>query len=438
MTTQTRARASPIHGKAIAINGGTRYSLNGRHHLVVPAIGIVEGVLNGELVLRQDFACHVESWNGRPVTLRHPDDDGKPVSANSPDIIERFQIGTMFNAHLVGDRLRAELWIDAQKARTLGKDGVTLLERLENGTPTEVSTGYFRDLDPTLGDWDGVPYAGIARNIKPDHIAILPDQVGACSLNDGCGTPRSNQLGANMKEQRGFPTRIKALFDRVRNNNDKVEALDVLEEAITQAYNDDPHQAHDEAIAGLNSDPTALDTTSEPTLPSTARLTALIQNDATAFDESDRDWLTDLDDAALSKLESTATEDETSISLPKPPATQLANSNEPSSQRSQDKSLDVDAILDRLGVIASPEAANLIQRAVSNERAYRNNLIHRITTNSNLTLDELQVLSDDTIGKLAAATEPNDYSGLGTPALRESRNDNTVPEAPSVVLSENN
>lgn len=31
----------------------------------------------------------------------------------------------------------------------------------------------------------------VARNHRPDHLAILPDQVGACSLADGAGLIRN-------------------------------------------------------------------------------------------------------------------------------------------------------------------------------------------------------------------------------------------------------
>jgi hypothetical protein len=57
----------------------------------------------------------------------------------------------------------------------------------------EVSLGMFTDNEATEGDWNGEKYIMIAKNHRPDHLAILPDAVGACSCEDGCG------LGANSK-----------------------------------------------------------------------------------------------------------------------------------------------------------------------------------------------------------------------------------------------
>ena len=45
------------------------------------------------------------------------------------------------------------------------------------------------------GDWNGKAYVGIARNYRPDHLAILPDMKGACSIADGAGLCRNHERG---------------------------------------------------------------------------------------------------------------------------------------------------------------------------------------------------------------------------------------------------
>ena len=52
-----------------------------------------------------------------------------------------------------------------------------------------MSTGLYVDRDETPGTCpkSGRPYDAVARNYRPDHLAILPDQRGACSNEDGCG-----------------------------------------------------------------------------------------------------------------------------------------------------------------------------------------------------------------------------------------------------------
>lgn len=58
----------------------------------------------------------------------------------------------------------------------------------------EVSTGYWHDGRQQAGSVNGERYKEVQRSLLPDHLAILPNERGACSVKDGCGTPRTNQL----------------------------------------------------------------------------------------------------------------------------------------------------------------------------------------------------------------------------------------------------
>lgn len=180
-----------------ANDGVTRHeTLEGRDHLVVPVVMIREGVLNGALLTREEFGAFPAAWDGRPVPVLHPEDSGEPISANSPRVLER-TIGKLFQTHVEGDKLKAEAWIDVQKAQALGFG--PMLETLEAGTPgMEVSTGYFSDSEPAEGEFNGRPYTEIHRNIRPDHLALLPGEIGACSWADGCGV-RANKRGMRVK-----------------------------------------------------------------------------------------------------------------------------------------------------------------------------------------------------------------------------------------------
>lgn len=172
----------------------TRYALlDGRKHLVVPVVALVAGVVNGFLVEPEELSHFADAWNGRPIPIRHPKQDGEYISANLPEVIERQVVGQFFNAHIAdGEKLAGELWLDIAKCETLGGDALATLRRLEAGQPVEVSTAYFADVNPTIGNHNGKPYTGIQRNLRPDHLALLPDDVGACSWKDGCGAPRVN------------------------------------------------------------------------------------------------------------------------------------------------------------------------------------------------------------------------------------------------------
>lgn len=182
----------------IVANGARRQVLDGREYAVVPVVAARAGVMNGELAPVDEIARYLDAWNGRPLPVRHPRANGKFVTANAPDVIANQVIGTFFNARMDGDRLMGDLWIDVEKAGRLGGDALTVLERLDSGQPVEVSTAYYSDLEPGEGTWNGKAYKGIQRNLRPDHIALLPDEVGACSWIDGCGAPRVNCACANQ------------------------------------------------------------------------------------------------------------------------------------------------------------------------------------------------------------------------------------------------
>jgi hypothetical protein len=164
----------------------------GRRYLVSPVVALREGILNDTYVSAAEFSKFASSWQGRPVPISHPRADGLPTSANTPDIWATDVLGHFWNVAVDGGALKGEIWIDLDKAQTMGERAATVINRLRQGGQMEVSTGYFCEMEATPGTYNGAAYGGIARNIRPDHLALLPDEIGACSWADGCGTPRVN------------------------------------------------------------------------------------------------------------------------------------------------------------------------------------------------------------------------------------------------------
>lgn len=179
-------------GATVQANRLERRTLDGRAYAVAPVVALVAGVVNGMLAPVDEIAAFVEAWNGRPVSVRHPQRGNAPTSANDPDVVAAQVLGTFYRAAMEGNRLKGELWIDEEKTRRL-PEGLALLERLDAGRPVEVSTAYFCDLEVVEGVFNGRRYEAIQRNLRPDHVALLPDEIGACSWADGCGAPRVNQ-----------------------------------------------------------------------------------------------------------------------------------------------------------------------------------------------------------------------------------------------------
>lgn len=184
-----------------------RASLDGADYLVVPVI-MARGdvVMNSGLTPASEFETF--AWNGVPVTLRHPQSEaGVFMSANTPDAIEKFAAGRIFNTTVVDGQLRAEAWVHIEKAEALSPG---IIDRLEAGGPMDVSTGFFSDQTPAKGVVNGRAYDFVNSNLRPDHLALLPNEVGACSWDDGCGV-RANQKDLRVKVQQAWAVIAEAL-----------------------------------------------------------------------------------------------------------------------------------------------------------------------------------------------------------------------------------
>ncbi len=166
-----------------------RAFLHQREHVVVPLTLIVPGVLNGSqgplYYPLDEIQKATAAWNGMPIVVRHPQgSNGRHVSARTPEVLDKQGVGEIYNAKTNG-KLTAEGWFDVERTERLDAD---LLRSIENGQVIALSTGLFTDNEISKGaSPEGVSYDAVARNQRPDHLAILLDEQGACSVGDGCG-----------------------------------------------------------------------------------------------------------------------------------------------------------------------------------------------------------------------------------------------------------
>jgi hypothetical protein len=174
--------------------------LNGEEYWRVPTVLLQEQILNGSqgplFYPKDEWASDPGNWNGMPLLFWHPTKNGKNCSADDPYVTKTFNVGFFDEAEANG-KLRGYCWFNKAKTRNAdGRFGTDVSGRIERGSPIEVSTGLFTDNIPVEGgSWKGQAYDYVARNYRPDHVAILPDQVGACSVNDGCGIGVMNRSG---------------------------------------------------------------------------------------------------------------------------------------------------------------------------------------------------------------------------------------------------
>lgn len=200
---------------------------NGARHVVVPVVMMVEGVHSGSrgplFHSALELGRVVGAWNGIPVTLRHPEVNGQFVSANTPEQLQQ-SIGRVFNARMDGAKLKAEAWINEAALQTMSPQA---LQAIRQGQAIDVSVGVFSDEEVVEGSWNGENYTAIARNHRPDHLALLPGEQGACSWADGCGI-RVNSNNSNdvktMEDQGTF-----SVFKKLKEDGYIVSSLVVNE-----------------------------------------------------------------------------------------------------------------------------------------------------------------------------------------------------------------
>lgn len=176
-----------------------RTEYEGRQYLVVPVVMIKEGVHNGSAGAvfhsEQLLANMPQGWNGIPIMVYHPQDsEGYFVSANSPDTIKE-RVGTVFNTRYENG-LRADAYLDEEKLKQVSPDAY---DHIINRLPLDVSLGMYTEDSPRQGQWHDEQYESIAENYRPDHLALLPGETGACSWGDGCGVRINSNNNNNNK-----------------------------------------------------------------------------------------------------------------------------------------------------------------------------------------------------------------------------------------------
>ena len=163
--------------------------IGGKEFLIAPVKMMpVECVMNGILYTGESTNKAVQEWNGRPVVVYHPDE---PVTANTPEFLAERQIGLLFNSRIANGFLVADAHVDVEKAKSipLGQKALAYIDQNKN---MDVSTamrniGYFQN-----GNMFGRDYKKVSTHALPDHLALLPDQRGACSWETGVGFARNN------------------------------------------------------------------------------------------------------------------------------------------------------------------------------------------------------------------------------------------------------
>lgn len=207
-----------------------REQLNGEEHLVAPVVMLVEGTLAPsnsqytQLALSSVFGrFEGRDWNGRPITLGHPKDtNGVAISANSGTVVEQEHIGALYNCFMDEQDLKGELWINLKRVEELDRAEINnRITAMESGETVEVSVGVFVLTVDRKGVYKDEPFDQIWLESAADHIAVLAEgDIGACSIEDGCGAPRINEKAVEMPKKK---RKLDALKDILKGNKAESE-----------------------------------------------------------------------------------------------------------------------------------------------------------------------------------------------------------------------
>lgn len=464
------------------ITGGPRHEmLEGRPHLVVPMVMLTEGVhhgSNGPLYYpSEELAKNPGTWNHKPIVLYHPQLNGVGISACDPVVLNSSKCGIVLNTRWDG-KLRSEAWLDETLIDNVDE---RIRQAVERAELMEVSTGLYTDWEEVPGTWNGAgteeSYVAVARNYRPDHLALLPDKVGACSIADGAGLFQLNE------QQHGGPAysgaaysgvlldmfgRVAQLvlhqmsYDNVRDAlhrivfdkyGDSAWVVDVYDTFFIYAndgelYRLDYEKSDTQVVVSGIPDPVVRVTeyrtptgtfvgnadrpSTEEDVNKTTKVDKLIGNATSPWEDADRDYLMGLDDSRLDKMLATPTANADSPKTPvqqaaeqgaaeaqpagttPPPAVPTANA-QPQPQTTEQYIAN-----------APPQVREVLQHSMTLHEQERARLVQTIVANERCpwTAEQLAARSVpelQQLAQLAAPAQPAyapvpNYAGAATPA----------------------
>lgn len=177
----------------------------------------------------------------KPLTLLHPEE------AVTPENIEALQVGSV-GSDVTTDSYRVYVSLAATK-----KDGI---DAVEKGTARSLSCGYSCDIEWTSGTWMGMKYDCIQRNIRYNHVALVPAPRagdGNSIRMDSAGTPKlpdMNKYEVNNNKNEDKMDKIhldgadyQAEPQVIAAYNKAVDRADGLEKELEKLRNDSKAEA---------------------------------------------------------------------------------------------------------------------------------------------------------------------------------------------------
>lgn len=434
LETITKNRDMSAHSVRMTVNlSGVEVrteTMNGQEYRVVPVVmARADVVMNGALVPESELVP--EAWNGVPVTVGHPElPGGGFLSANAPDVLETWSVGQIFNARVDGGALKAEAWINVAQA---SKIYPTLIDELSGGT-MDVSTGYFSKDETRGGTINGKTYDRVSRDLLPDHLALLPGDVGACSWEDGCGVRNkengmsdklaaamsmiANALGLNKETERMTPEQI---VEKLRTNkrgpddDHRQMVADLISNDDSPYVPDDMYalsdMSHDSLVATRDKWLNADDGDEEPEV-NKGKSADGDEPEVNANSEGGQDLADEKNEAAKTNSAADGALPQTVGELNEMIANAVAKGIEGAM-----KTVTANALTD--------EDRAALEQARKIQAEHRNGLIAKITANSDVTKEQAEAMDAATLEVVANGIRPagGDYGGRPLPTVNSISDD---------------
>lgn len=177
-----------------AVNSAKISKSNGMYTIrdVVPIVDDI--TLNSILYPAAEVNKAYPSLNDTPAPVGHPKNaDGQYVSAANATAMQQYWVGAaVTNARKEGDAVLVDITVNEAQAQAMD-NGRRLIERLDAamagnaGEPIHVSTGVLLRKTAAKGESKGKAYNAIASDMVFDHLAILLDEQGAGTPEEGVG-----------------------------------------------------------------------------------------------------------------------------------------------------------------------------------------------------------------------------------------------------------
>lgn len=173
----------------------TTETIDGKPHIVVRGITPVvdDIVMNRKLYPAAEIEKAYNTLERNPMPLGHPKVDGKHVSARDVRAVNEYHVGAWLqNVSHKDGKVTGDMYVNRQYAESSEK-GKRLINRLDemlagtNSDPIHISTGLLYSGIAANGESKGKKYNEIATNMMFDHVAVLLDEPGAGTPEDGVG-----------------------------------------------------------------------------------------------------------------------------------------------------------------------------------------------------------------------------------------------------------